>query len=271
MTTRISDGAPLDNEPGRPVDITTLREDDLLLDRLGRGEDVTDGDAVVSTLSRWRAALPGDDVADPMDDELLAAALAVLQPARRTRRVARRSAAVSVAAVLAFGALAAASEHAEPNSLLWPITQLMYHDRAEERAAAAAAADGVSAARTAIDGGRYDEAARLLDDAATAVERMGAGPDADRLRDDIAVLRGRIPAGTETTADPPGPVPSSGMPRSVVPSSPVGSLPSIQVPSTVGPTAVPPVPVNPGPPLVSVVPLPTVSLPISDGPIGLGH
>jgi len=280
MTTRISDGAPLGDEHGRPMDLTTLREDDLLLDRLGRGDDLADADAdadadaVAATLARWRATLPGDDAADRTNDELLASALAVLQPSRRIGRVARRAAALSVVAALAFGSLAAASEHAGPDSPLWPLTRLMHHDRVEVRAAADAAdaADaGVSAARAAIDANRYDQASRMLDDAAAAVERMEGAADAGRLREEIAALRALIPAGTErTTAGPPARLPSSEVPRSVVPPSPVDSLPSVPTSSTVVPTADSPVPpVGSDPPLVPLPSLPTASLSIIDGPIGL--
>ena len=285
MTTRISGSAPLDDEHGRPMDIATLHADDLLLDRLGRGEEPDDGDAVLSALARWRATLPGDDpgdAGDPVDGELLAAALAALRPPRRTSRVARRSAVLSVAVVLAFGTVAAA-EQAGPNSPLWPLTQLMFHDRAEARAAA----DRVSAARASIEGGRYDQASRLLDEAATAVKRIGGGVEADRLRGDIAVLRARIPTDTEEGATapaepaapsdpPPSPLPASDVPRSVLPPSPADSLTPTSEAPTAGPSTIPSVPpLGPGgievPP--SLVPggplLSTESLPDLGGPIGL--
>ena len=285
MTTRIPHGPPLDDEHGRPMDIATLHEDDLLLDRLGRGEEPDDGDVVLSTLARWRATLPGDDPADPVDDGMLADALAALRPPRRVSRVARRSAVLSVAVVLAFGTVAAA-EQAGPDSPLWPLAQLMFHDRAEARAAVDAAVDSLGAARVSIEDGRYDEATRLLDEAAAAVERIGAGADADRLRGDVAVLRARIPAGAgEDAADPadrvpsssPSPVvpPSPDAPRSVLPSPPAASLPP--PPSRVpGPSVVPSLPPS-DPGLIQVPPslvpdgplLPTQSLPGLVGPIGL--
>lgn len=276
MTTQISDDAPLDDEHSRPMDVTTLHEDDLLLDRLGRGEEPAGDDAVASTLSRWRAALPANNPADPADDELLAAALAALRPPRRISRVARGSAILSSAVVLAFGTMTAAAEHAGPSSPFWPLTQLMFQDRAEARAAADAADDSVGAARAAIDVGRYDQASRLLDDAAASVERIGEGADADRLRDEIAALRARIPAGTEeTAADPARPVPPPETPRSIVPPPPVDSSPGTSDLPTVDPTVIPSVPpAGPGtvevpPPLVSVGPLPTLNLGVADGPIGL--
>lgn len=277
MTSRTSGDAPLDDDHGRPMDIATLHEDDLLLDRLGRGEEPADGDAVASALSQWRAGLPGGDPVDPVDDELLAAAMAALRPPR-AGRVARRSAILSAVAVLAFGTVAVAAEQAEPSSPLWPLTQLMFHDRAEARTAADAAADSVSAARVSIDGGRYDQASRQLDDAEASVARIGAGAEADRLHEEIAALRALIPADTgEVPAAPTDQVPSSELPRTVLPPTPAESLPPAPAPPSVGPTAVPPVPpADPGtieilPPVVSVGPLlPEVELPLDpDGLIGL--
>jgi hypothetical protein len=273
VTTPGSGDVSRDDDRDRPMDVITLHEDDLLLDQLGRGAEPTGGGAVAATLSRWRATLPE---ADPVDDELLAAALAALRPPRRVSRVARGSVILSTAAVVAFGTVTAAAEHAGPNSPLWPLTQLMFHDRAEARSAVDAASDTVGAARAAIDGGHYDEASRLLDGAAASVRHLGGGADADRLRDEIAALRASIPADTEESrAEPAGRVPSSDVPRSVVPPLPTDSLPtSPDVPrleSSVVP-AVPPV--GPGtevlPPLVSVAPLlPTPTLPLIDGPFGL--
>lgn len=273
MTTRISGGAPLDDEQGGPVDIAALHEDDLLLDRLGRGEEPVDGNAVASALSRWRAALPSGDPAGPDDDELLTAALARLRPPRASR-IARRSAILSAVAVLAFGTVAAAAERAGPGSPLWPLTQLMFHDRAEARAAADAAADSVSAARVSIDGARFGQASRLLDDAEASVARIGEGAEADRLREEIAALRALIPAGTggaaagTTTPAPSSGMPSSDVPRTVLPPSPVPPPPATPDPPATGPTAVPSVPpAHPGtvevpPPPVSVGPLlPTPSVP----------
>jgi hypothetical protein len=283
MTTRISGGMPLDDdEQGRPMDLAALHEDDLLLDRLGRGEEPVDGNAVASALSRWRAALPSGDPAGPQDDELLAAALARVRPPR-AGRIARRSAILSAVAVLAFGAVAAAAERAGPGSPLWPLTELMFHDHAEARAAADAAADSVNAARVSIDGGSYGQASRLLDDAEASVARIGAGAEADRLREEIEALRALIPADTGGAATvPTRPVPSEGMPsldvpRTDLPPSPVESPSATPQPPAIGPTAGPPTPPAPpgtvgiAPPLVSVGPLlPTSSLPmVFDGLVGL--
>jgi hypothetical protein len=282
VTTRIPDGAPVDDEHGRPVDMTTLREDDLLLDLLGRGEEPTGGDTLTSTLARWRATLPTGDPDEPVDEELLAAARAAVRGPRRIGRTVRRSVAVSVAAVLAFGSVAAAAEHAGPGNPLWPLIQLVFHHPDQAREAMHTADGSVSAARAAIDGGRYDQASRLLDEAAASVARIGGGSDADRLREEIAALRARIPAQgahvTGTSAVPPtrtpSPAPSSG--GSPLPTDP--DLPA-QRPSTTGQSAVPPVPrvtsssvevpPVPVPPSASIK-VPPLPIPKTDRPIGLG-
>lgn len=282
MTTRIPHSAPVDDEHGRPVDMTTLREDDLLLDLLGRGEEPAGGDTLTSTLAGWRATLPTGGPDEPVDEELLAAALAAVRVPRIDRTV-RRSVAVSVAAVLAFGSVAAATEHAGPGNPVWPLIQLVFHHPDQAREATHAADDSVSAARAAMDGGRYDQASRLLDEAAASVARIGGGSDADRLREEIAALRARIPAQgahvTGTSAVPPtrtsSPAPSAG--DSPLPTDP--GLPGPR-PSRTGQSAVPPVPrvasspvevpPVPVPPSVSIK-VPPLSIPKPDRPIGLGN
>jgi hypothetical protein len=284
VTTRISGGTPLDGEPGEHgelIDLSALYEDDLLLDQLGRGEEPDDGDAVAATLSRWRATLPA---AGPTDDELLDSALAALRSGNRTRRLARGSVFVSIVAVLVGGAVTAAAEHAGPGSPLWPVTQLVFHDLAEARAAAEAAGDSIGAARAAIDGGHYVEAAGLLDDAAGFIARMDR-EDASRLRADIASLLARIPVDADEPAPDPGPGPGAA-PDGTAPPSRTPGLPTVTVPSSptvntevgrpsVGVSVAPSVAsstVGVVPPLVPVGPvLSAVPLPIPDVTIGVAR
>jgi hypothetical protein len=276
VTTGISGDTPLDREHdshGKPIDISTLRADDLLLDQLGRGEEPEDGGVVAATLSEWRATLPK---ADPVDDELLDAALAALAPPTRVNRMARGSAIASIVALLVGGAVTAAAEHAGPTSPLWPVTQFVFQDLAEARAAVAAAADSINAARDAIDARRYDDATRLLDDAASAVKQVDRREDADRLRAEIAALRALIPAGNENPAvEPDGTPPSSGGMRPTVPTD--SPLPTVDAddPSrdaTVGSPAPPAAPGAAGilPSLEPVATLPpVVGDLVPDGTIGL--
>jgi hypothetical protein len=141
--------------------------------------------------------------------------------------------------------------------------------------------DCVTAAGAAIDGGHYDQASRLLDEAAASVARLDGGSDADRLREEIAALRARIPAQgahvTGTSTVPPARM-SSSAPKSG--GSPLRIVPDLPAPhpSTTGQRAVPLVPPVasssvkvPLPVLPSVtVKVPPLPIPHIDVPIGLG-
>jgi hypothetical protein len=240
MTLRISD-----DDHGRPVDITTLAEDDRLLDQLGRGERPDGSDAVEALLSDWRATLPEPDPAD----DLLAAI-------RRPSPAARWSLAAAAAALIAFGGLTAAAQHAGPGSPLWPITRLVYGDTAESRTAAQDATDAVAEARVAIGNGEYDRAARLLAHATTQTDRIDDPKVAAELRTEIATVRGLIPtAANPLAATPPAP---GAAPSSEPPAAPT---------TDTRPPAASEVP-DPAQPPALLPPLPTTpSLPIR-GPLG---
>ncbi len=273
MTTRI----PSDGEHGAPMDLTTLHEDDLLLDQLGRGEEPMNGGTVAATLSQWRAALPE---AGPPDDRLLAAAVAAVRRARPTGRWVRGSTIAATALVLAFGAVTAAAEHAGPGSPLWPVTQLLFHDQAEARSAVDAAALTIAEARAAIDDGRFGQAARLLDDAAVLVERIDDRATAQRLSAEIAALRARLPVHTGEIGVQDVRPPSSAVPRPPAaplptdPQPPPTSAPPAETGTSPvpGPIPTPPniidVPSMPLIPEIPILPLPDISITVVIPPLG---
>jgi len=246
MTLRISD-----DDHGRPVDLTTLAEDDRLLDQLGRGERPDGCDDVDALLSDWRARMPAPD---PADDRLLAASVAAIR--RPVTRWSRRSVVVATTALVAFGGLTAAAEHAGPDSPLWPITQLVYGDLADSRTSARDAGDTVADARIAIDSGAYDRASRLLDHAATLTDRVDEPGVADELRTRIATLRGLIPTVTDPLPATP-PVPAvPGTPSATLPPTPTTNPP----PSASDPVDVPDLPTTP-PALLPPLPIDLPDLP----------
>ncbi|HEV7650324.1 MAG TPA: hypothetical protein VGP26_19425 [Actinophytocola sp.] len=175
-------------------DLRTLRRDDRLLDRIGRGEQVDDGD-VEAMLSTWRRTLP---VAGPPDPRLVAA---VTAPRVRPKlRVARTSLGVAVSVALLAGGLMVGAAYVNPDSPLWPVTGFVYGDVTNSRTALDDAKAAVADARTAIGRGRYADAGRLLataDELAAKVDDRGA---AKRLRDDIAAVRAQLPPGPPTTS-----------------------------------------------------------------------
>lgn len=178
-------------------DLRTVRKDDRLLDRLGRGEPVR-GDDVEAMLSAWRRTLP---VADPPEPRLVAAVTRKPVPKRRR---ARTSVGIAASFVLLGGGVTTAAAFAQPDSPLWPVTRFVYSDLADSRQALDNASHAVSDARIAIQQGRFDDAAQLLADADALAAKVDPAA-ADRLRKEIAGMRDQLPAGTnipEPASDP---------------------------------------------------------------------
>ncbi len=165
----------------QPFDLATLHADTMLLDALGRGEPAPDGDTVAAMLAAWRADL--ERRVPLLTDS------AVKGTPPNTGRRFRWAVAAAAAVLLAGGGLVVAAGHATPGSLLWPITRVVYPDRA----AVAAAEDTISRARQAAAEGHYDDTRRLLDDAAALVAQVRDPKQAQRLRAEIESVRAMLP------------------------------------------------------------------------------
>jgi hypothetical protein len=269
-------------EPGHAVDPGTLAIDDLLLDQLGRGEQVTDSGDVATMLAHWRAVLP--DRADG-DEHLFVPAPPSPLPtptaarSHRLRRATRKVLAGATAVILAFGGATLAAAHVGPDSALWPITQLVYPEHAGSKIAADAAARTIGAARTAVDQGHFTEAVRMLDDASVLIARVRESDVAERMRVEITRLRGLIPGvdvgpvvsevpGSVPPRDErsvPGEPPASAPPKR--PAEPPESAWPAEAPSTAAPAplsgrATPDGNVSLPPPMISTpaAPLPTAAI-----------
>lgn len=212
-------------------DLRTMRDDDQLLDRLGRNEpfdgydgahrdDYLDDGGVEAMLATWRATLPA---AGPPDERLVAAVATAVapKPVRRVRRLVRASLGVAASIGLLGGGLTVAAAYAGPNSPLWPVTQLVYRELAESRAAVAGASQAVSDARSAAGQHRYADAARLLAKADALVGKVDEPDDVRLLQADIAKVRGLLPANMpspDTEQVPADPTESLGVdPPSIAP------------------------------------------------------
>jgi hypothetical protein len=193
-------------------DLTRLAEDDRLLDALGRGERPDGDDQVATLLGEWRAALPETC---PM-------------PVRPPRRRIRRSLVAAALVLIAGGGVAAAAEDAEPDSPLWPVTQVLYGDLADSRAARHATDEAVRVATTEIESGHYDRATELLDRADALVAEVDEPATAEHLRNRIAAVRAQLASAaggttaeaTEGIEEPAGKVPS---PSTAVDPPPTGN------------------------------------------------
>lgn len=205
------------------------RDDDELLDRLGRGEPVDDGE-VERMLSSWRTSMP---TAGPTDERLLDAVTAtVARPPRRRGRMRKVTAGVAAAALITGGALTAVAAQAGPNSPLWPVTELVFGGLAESRAAFESADHALRDARTALDQGRIPEATRLLARADQLAARVAEPAAADRIRDDIAALRAQLertapgaPSRADATQESTTATPSATTPPATTPPATAPAVP----------------------------------------------
>jgi Anti-sigma-D factor RsdA to sigma factor binding region len=231
-------------EQGHPEDLERIREDDLLLDSLGRGEPASTDDEVAALLAAWRA-----DLAHEL-------------PAVRARRRLPRPRAIAVAAavmlIAALGGVSLAALGATPGSPLWPISQILNPDRADVLAAQAA----IGRVRTAIGQQRYDEAARLIDQAQVLVNKVHDGKRRQPLQAELDALRRELATRLSGSPAPPGAAASQAPSQAPGAGATRGGGAAPQPSPTGNGGGILPLPSPPGLPLPSLPGLPLPSLPI---------
>ncbi|NUT37565.1 MAG: hypothetical protein HOV79_31360, partial [Hamadaea sp.] len=143
-----------------PVDPDQLARDDALLDALGAGEPGPADDDLAVMFSAWQTAVSTDLPDAPVS--VAPAPAPAPAPRRRARPLAKLVAALAGAVVVLGGSLTAAAGGAGPGSPLWPITKIVYADRADSRAAERTAQRLVDEATTAFAHHDYAVAAARL-------------------------------------------------------------------------------------------------------------
>jgi len=229
---------------GPPIDPDQLDRDDALLDALGAGSRPPTDDSLAMMLSAWNSSLA--------TETLKPVATAPLAPSRPRRRPlsARLVAAIAGAVVILGGGLTAGAANAGPGSPLWPITKIVYADRADSRAAAQAATALLDQATTAYAERRFSDALSLTDQAAALLPKVTGNADRHRLEARIEQLRAAL---TAVTIPVPGASPTA--PTGVVPSA--SPQPSGVAPST---TPSPAPSTSPSPSQGGLLPLPLPSI-----------
>jgi hypothetical protein len=164
---------------------------------------------------------------------------------RRGRRPAFASA--TLALVTVVGGLWFGAARAEPGGLFWPVTKLVFAERAESLVTEREIGRMLDEARQDLADGRHADARRHLERAAGLVGTIGEDATVTRLRRDIEELRRLLPP--PTPADPSAPRPNLG----------AGAVP---VPSGTDPAAS----TSQGPPVTAPVPAPTPAEPTSTAP-----
>jgi len=243
----------------QPLDADAVLRDDALLDALGRGEMLPEfgDDHTARLLLAWR-----DDIADTAGlPDVAASPVRSIGTARvptgpvaepRRFRLSRRvtvAAAFAAFAVGSIGSVAAAAT-AEPGSPLWPITKVVYEDRAKSLEAREGALSLLREARDAAEHNNPDQARRLLASALQEAGDVSDESDKDRIQEQADKVVAQLAA-----MDPTDPA---------VPTSPPGSAPVTSptpvpepTPSTEPTTAPNPSPSTPGDPGPSPAETPT--------------
>jgi hypothetical protein len=241
-------------EQPEAFDVATVTADDQLLDALGRGASAPADDEVAGMLAAWRAEL-ADDI--PTVRKPAPAGVVELDQVRvrRASRPRRMLIAAAAAVIALGGAVTIAAGGAGPDSPLWPITQLVYSDRAESRQAQQDAEQAISKARQAIEEGRYTDAEKQLNEAKSLIGRVRDQQVARRLLDEVAAVSGLLPQLIGQPSHPAGAPKSSGTGRGSGNGS--GNQPG-PTPTTGGGIPLPPLPSLPLPSLTISLSLPPI-------------
>ena len=169
---RFPHGVPIDE----PIDLVAVQADDELINALSAGMALSSAgspsyhadDQVVALLSAWRADVTAEPIPELVDLETAVAAVkAGQQAAARPSRSTRARHLVPVAAAAAFlvlvgGGVSLGSATAEPDSALWPVSKMLFSERAASVEAAVRASDKIDSAKKALNDGQPDVAAHEL-------------------------------------------------------------------------------------------------------------
>jgi Anti-sigma-D factor RsdA to sigma factor binding region len=161
-----------------PIDLVAVQADDELISALAAGMSVsTPGahsyqadDHVVALLSAWRADVAEEPIPELVDLDMAVAAVQAGIKANRPTRSGRARHLVPVAAAAAFlvlvgGGVSIGSASAEPDSTLWPVSKMLFSERAASVEAAVRASDKIESAKQALTDGQPQAAAAELQQA----------------------------------------------------------------------------------------------------------
>ena len=263
----------------QPLDADAVLRDDALLDALSRGEVLPEfgDDAAVKLLLAWRddvvgtAGLAKESPAPAVPVRSIGTAK-VPEPAptppRRDRRgllsqrVSRRAVVAAVAATIGVGSIGsvAAASVAEPGSPLWPITKVVYEDRAKSVEARESSLSLLRRAQEAADHNDSDEAKRLLDTALKEADQVNDEDDKDKIEQQADEVRAQLAAIEDEPTAPASPPASPQAPAPTGTSSPAPApspTPEPSSPANPSPTTEPQPEPTPPPPTPEATPPPT--------------
>ena len=247
--------APLFDEPAGPTPrwnaadggFADLRAgSDGADDPLGQHIPEVSPDAqVLALLQAWRGGIDSVPLPAPPDAEVAASILRSTPPRHRSVRPV-----IAVAAAIAgllIGSTAIGARSATPDdTLLWPVTQLLWGDRVDEVKASIDARQGIDEASEAIEAGYPDQAEAALDHVTVVITRVADPSESATLKSDLDRVQSQLDATRASSSSNP-PVSTT----SAAPGTPTTTAP----PTSRSTAASVPVPVPP--PVVSSAPAPS--------------
>jgi hypothetical protein len=201
-------GTPLDE----PVDLVAVQADDELINALAAGFGVPSGggayhadDQVVALLSSWRTEVMDEPIPELIDLETAVAAVRSGMPSAKPTRSARARHLVPVAAAAAFlvlvgGGVTIGSATAEPDSALWPVSKVLFSERAESVEAAVRVSDNIDNAKQALMEGKPEQAAADLAQAQQELAKVRPQEGKDELvvvKEFLVAKAAETPPGTK--------------------------------------------------------------------------
>ena len=214
-----------------PTDLTQVQADDALIEALRNaslfGDADTDTDRMVGAatlgglladpgpatsvsadiqvanlLRAWRVEIESVPLPNPLE---LQVATAIVRSAPPRRRALRPMLAVTAAiAALLMGSAAIGARSATPDSLLWPVTQMLWGDRADSVQAGLDARKGIDIASKALDAGHPDDAETALDFVTVVITKVEDRDGRQTLESDYQKVKQDL-ASTMLTTDPASP------------------------------------------------------------------
>lgn len=149
------------NEDAEPVDLVAVQADDELINALAAGVSVSSSgagrdvdDHVGTILAAWRAEVEADPIPELVDLDTAMAAIRSGRPRSHRLRHLAPVAAAAAFVVLTVGGLGVGSYSAEPTDALWPVTKVLYSEKAESVEAADRVEKRITRAKQAIAAGQ---------------------------------------------------------------------------------------------------------------------
>ncbi len=206
--------------------------------------DVATDARVAALLQAWRSEIESVPLPPPIDTQI---ATAIVRAAPSRRRSVRPMIAVAAAiAALLMGSTAIGARSATPDdTLLWPVTQLLWQDRVEEVNASIEARTGIDSAAKAVDAGHPEQAEAALDRVTEVITKVQNPSESETLRSDFVRVQSQIESSMATapeksTSSTVLPVPGAGGVTTGTPVAPTVAPSSVPPTVTTGPSVTDP-------------------------------